>query len=73
MKMKQFYGKYCYEDGSEYIGQWDSSGLRHGIGRLELSDTRNIYTGQFHRGFAHGLGVLKTTYFTLEGQFNQVS
>ena len=51
------YGSYRYSDGSEYIGEWDSKGQRHGVGQLKAPDG-SIYVGQFENGMCSGLGVL---------------
>ncbi|XP_075260200.1 MORN repeat-containing protein 4 homolog [Convolutriloba macropyga] len=67
------YGSYKYEDGSIYTGQWDSKGLRHGIGKLQFDEDKKncYYEGQFKRGMPEGLGMLKTPYFVMQGQFKQ--
>ena len=69
------YGSYKYEDGSIYTGQWDSKGLRHGIGKLQFDEDKKncYYEGQFKRGMPEGLGMLKTPYFVMQGQFKQAS
>jgi len=51
------YGSYKYSDGSEYIGEWDSNGQRHGVGQLTTPDG-SVYSGQFKLGLCSGLGVL---------------
>ncbi|XP_063721562.1 MORN repeat-containing protein 4 homolog [Symsagittifera roscoffensis] len=70
--MKTSYGKYHYDDGSIYIGQFDSRGIRHGLGKLDFGDSkRSLYEGEFKNGFSDGLGNLKTPYFVLQGQFKE--
>lgn len=54
------YGSFRYADGSEYIGEWDSKGQRHGVGQLTTPDG-SVYVGQFQAGLASGLGVLVFT------------
>ena len=39
-------GKYYYDDGNYYIGQWKNS-LRNGEGVLYIQDGRVIYEGEF--------------------------
>lgn len=51
------YGSYRYSDGSEYIGEWDYKGQRHGVGQLTTPDG-SVYVGQFSAGLCSGLGVL---------------
>ena len=53
----EIYGSYRYNDGSEYIGEWDSKGQRHGVGQLTSQDG-SVYVGQFQHGLCSGLGVL---------------
>jgi hypothetical protein len=50
-------GSYRYPDGSEYKGEWNNEGQRHGFGVLSLSDGTK-YTGEFENGLCHGLGVM---------------
>merc|ERR1712226_1023825 len=70
--MKAKYGKYRYEDGSLYTGQFDTEGRRHGFGKLEFDDEKkSYYEGEFKNGQTEGLGVLKTPYFIMQGQFKQ--
>lgn len=51
------YGSFKYADGSEYIGDWNSSGQRDGVGQLTTPDG-SVYVGQFKAGLCSGLGVL---------------
>lgn len=51
------YGSFKYSDGSEYIGEWDQNGQRHGVGQLTTPDG-SVYSGQFKLGLCSGLGVL---------------
>ncbi len=53
--MKQ--ASYKYSDGSEYNGQWNGEGQRHGFGILLLNDGTK-YIGEFESGLCHGLGVM---------------
>lgn len=53
--MKQ--ASYKYADGSEYKGEWNSEGQRHGFGILLLNDGTK-YIGEFEGGLCHGLGVM---------------
>ena len=48
--------------GNAYIGQKNKSEIPHGIGNLLLSNTEDLYNGQFDNGLKHGLG--KYTYFS---------
>ena len=44
-----------YPDGSEYNGEWNQDGQRHGYGTLILNDGTK-YIGEFENGLCHGLG-----------------
>lgn len=46
-----------YEDGSTYVGGWNSKGQKHGFGYLKLSDLTQ-YVGAFSNGLFCGLGVM---------------
>lgn len=48
---------YKYPDGSEYKGEWNNEGQRHGFGILLLHDGTK-YMGEFENGLCHGLGVM---------------
>ena len=48
---------YKYPDGSEYKGEWNQEGQRHGFGTLILNDSTK-YIGEFENGLCHGLGVM---------------
>ena len=50
-------GAYKCEDGTRYVGDWNSKGLRHGVGSLRLSDGSS-YDGGFQNGLFSRLGVL---------------
>jgi len=50
-------GPQKYSDGSEYDGEWNGEGEKHGHGKLTYSnDTK--YTGQFQHGLHSGRGVM---------------
>lgn len=51
------YGSYKYADGTQYIGEWNSKGQRHGVGQLTTPDG-SVYQGQFQSGLCSGLGLL---------------
>ncbi|XP_067950328.1 MORN repeat-containing protein 4-like [Watersipora subatra] len=46
-----------YSDGTEYEGQWNADGEKHGVGSLTLPDGSH-YRGQFASGLSSGLGVM---------------
>ncbi|XP_074641997.1 MORN repeat-containing protein 4-like [Tubulanus polymorphus] len=50
-------GHYKYTDGSEYIGEWNEDGKRHGMGHMILPDGSK-YHGSFDNGFCSGLGMI---------------
>ncbi|XP_033220533.1 MORN repeat-containing protein 4 homolog [Belonocnema kinseyi] len=50
-------GAYTCEDGTRYVGDWNSKGLRHGSGSLLLLDGSR-YDGGFQNGLFSKLGVL---------------
>ena len=60
-----------YPDGSTYVGEWNSDGHRHGLGRLHLNDG-TVYSGEFRNGLCDGLGVMHFSDGSkYEGQFSQ--
>ncbi|XP_074028892.1 MORN repeat-containing protein retinophilin [Leptinotarsa decemlineata] len=50
-------GGYRYENGSVYVGTWNTEGKRHGEGHLLFSDGVR-YDGLFENGLFHGRGIL---------------
>ena len=42
-KIKMLQASYKYTDGSEYKGEWNNEGQRHGFGMLILNDGTNIW------------------------------
>lgn len=50
-------GAYKYEDGTRYVGEWNSSGQKHGTGHLMLADGTR-YDGALTSGLCSGLGVM---------------
>ena len=48
---------YKYPDGSEYKGEWNRDGQRHGFGMLILTDGTK-YIGEWVNGLCHGLGIM---------------
>ncbi|CAF0777618.1 unnamed protein product [Adineta steineri] len=46
-----------YPDGSEYTGEWNNDGERHGFGQFLFSDQAK-YRGQFEHGLFSGLGCI---------------
>ncbi|CAG0890421.1 unnamed protein product [Cyprideis torosa] len=52
------YGYHEYPDGSIYLGEWSSTGLKHGTGHLLLSNGVH-YDGEFKEGLFSGLGSLR--------------
>lgn len=68
---KMITGSYKYPDGSEYKGEWNNDGQRHGFGVLLLNDGTK-YIGEFEFGLCHGLGVMSFADGSrFEGEFNQ--
>ncbi|XP_014227370.1 MORN repeat-containing protein 4 homolog [Trichogramma pretiosum] len=64
-------GKYKYEDGTKYVGDWNDKGLKHGSGSLLLPDGSR-YDGSFHNGLCSGIGVLHFSDGSkYEGEFMQ--
>lgn len=64
-------GSYKYPDGSEYKGDWNNEGQRHGFGILHLNDGTK-YIGEFENGLCHGLGVMSFADGSkYEGEFYQ--
>merc|ERR1712170_328355 len=49
--------KYKYPDGSEYIGEWNDEGQRHGLGQISFPEGAR-YHGQFENGLSTGLGIM---------------
>ena len=49
--------QYKYPDGSEYNGEWNDQGQRHGMGTMTFLDGAK-YMGKFDSGLCHGLGVM---------------
>ncbi|XP_026745549.1 MORN repeat-containing protein 4 homolog [Trichoplusia ni] len=50
-------GAYKYEDGTRYVGEWNSKGQKHGMGHLVLPDGTR-YDGALIGGLCSGLGVM---------------
>jgi hypothetical protein len=50
-------GAYRYQDGTQYVGDWNQRGQKHGMGHLSLSDGTR-YDGSFQNGLCAGLGVM---------------
>lgn len=50
-------GAYKYDDGTKYIGDWNTRGLKHGAGLLVLPDGTR-YDGGFQHGLCSGLGII---------------
>ncbi|CAG4987937.1 unnamed protein product [Parnassius apollo] len=50
-------GAYKYEDGTRYIGEWNTKGQKHGMGHLLLPDGTR-YDGCLAGGMCSGLGVM---------------
>lgn len=64
-------GGHRYDDGSVYIGSWNSEGNRQGEGHLLFPDGTR-YDGYFEDGLFNGLGVLIfTDGARYEGEFFQ--
>ena len=51
-------GAYRYPDGSEYSGEWNSTGQRHGHGHMFFPD-RSEFWGSFQNGLCTGPGIMK--------------
>ena len=49
---------YKYPDGSEYEGEWNEQGQRHGAGRMRFADNSR-YSGRFEQGLCSGQGVMQ--------------
>ena len=47
-----------YSDGSKFTGEFNSSGQRHGVGRLQLADSGGEYVGEWLEGYPSGLGCV---------------
>jgi len=50
-------GAFDYQDGTRYVGDWNSKGQKHGMGHLVLPDGTR-YDGAFNNGLCGGLGVM---------------
>ncbi|KAK3595870.1 hypothetical protein CHS0354_014693 [Potamilus streckersoni] len=50
-------GTYKYPDGSQYNGEWSSTGQRHGYGQMTFPDGSQYY-GFFENGLCEGSGVM---------------
>ena len=48
---------YKYPDGSDYDGEWNKDGQRHGLGRMTFPDNSR-FVGCFENGMCDGLGVM---------------
>lgn len=51
------YGSFKYDDGTQYIGDWNDKGQKHGMGHMLLPDGTR-YDGGFDSGLFNGLGVI---------------
>ncbi|XP_050507010.1 MORN repeat-containing protein 4 homolog [Diabrotica virgifera virgifera] len=51
-------GGHRYNDGTSYVGTWNTEGKRQGEGHLQLPDGTR-YDGMFENGLFHGIGVLR--------------
>ncbi|XP_041370058.1 MORN repeat-containing protein 4-like isoform X2 [Gigantopelta aegis] len=51
-------GAYRYPDGSEYSGEWNSTGQRHGHGHMVFPD-KSEFWGSFQNGLCNGPGIMK--------------
>ena len=61
----------CLADGSEYLGEWNEAGEKHGTG-FQLTTTGDLYEGQFVHDQPHGLGrFLKANGEAYQGNFVQ--
>jgi hypothetical protein len=70
-ELRMLRASYTYPDGSEYKGEWNTEGQRHGFGVLILNDGTG-YAGEFANGLCHGLGVLTFSDSSkYEGEFYQ--
>nr|CAD7578854.1 unnamed protein product [Timema californicum] len=47
-------GAYRYEDGTNYVGDWNPRGQKHGMGHMALPDGTR-YDGAFQNGLCSGL------------------
>ncbi|CAF1294686.1 unnamed protein product, partial [Didymodactylos carnosus] len=64
-------GTFRYPDGSEYTGEWNNDGQRHGLGKLSFADGSK-YSGKFENGLFTGLGlIIYTDGSKYEGEFSQ--
>ncbi|KAJ8920475.1 hypothetical protein NQ315_005343 [Exocentrus adspersus] len=50
-------GGYRHQNGSAYVGTWNTEGRRQGEGHLKFPDGTR-FDGEFENGLFHGLGVL---------------
>ncbi|KAJ8317216.1 hypothetical protein KUTeg_005120 [Tegillarca granosa] len=50
-------GLYKYPDGSEYNGNWNDEGQRHGYGHMKFPDGTEYY-GTFDNGLCSGSGIM---------------
>nr|CAD7205972.1 unnamed protein product [Timema douglasi] len=50
-------GAYRYEDGTNYVGDWNPRGQKHGMGHMALPDGTR-YDGAFQNGLCSGLGIM---------------
>lgn len=50
-------GGYRYGNGTVFVGNWNNTGLRDGLGHLQFPDNTR-YDGYFADGLFNGLGVL---------------
>jgi hypothetical protein len=46
-----------YSDNSEYFGEWNSDGQRHGHGHVKYSDGVD-FKGQLDKGWQKGYGIM---------------
>ena len=49
---------YTYDDGSQYIGDFDENGIKNGKGHIEAS-IGATYEGQLQKGLPSSLGVMR--------------
>ncbi|KAG8347638.1 putative MORN repeat [Trypanosoma vivax] len=61
-------GHCTYPNGDEYEGNW-SKDLRDGFGTLVEACRKQSYSGEWHMGKRHGLGIQKTDSGTYHGEF----
>lgn len=57
MNMENISGSHNFQDGSIYVGQWNSSGKPHGKGSIIFPDGIE-YHGSFSEGQFSGMGAL---------------